>query len=66
VILQDLFPQSKMDKDAGPSTSKSVTDFSERSFCDEDFKGEFTNALLVANRIYEKQNLLSKNPPEKN
>lgn len=56
-----------MEKDAEPSTSKSAyMDFGERSFCDEDFKGEFTNALYVANRIYEKQNLLTKNPPEKN
>ncbi|XP_070171198.1 uncharacterized protein [Polyergus mexicanus] len=50
----------------GPSTSRELDmDLGERSFLDENFKGEFTNALLAANCIYEEQNLLTIKPPEK-
>lgn len=52
-----------MKKDAGPSTSRELDmDLVERSFLDENFKGEFTNAT---NSIYEKENLLTNKPPEK-
>lgn len=55
-----------MEKDAGPSTSRELDmDLGERSFLDENFKGEFTNALLAANCIYEEQNLLTNKPHEK-
>jgi len=55
----------KMEKDAEPSTSQELSDIEERSFLNENFKGEFTNALLVAKSIYEEQNLLTNTPPEK-
>lgn len=50
-----------------PSTSKTVNieSLGERSFEDENFKGEFTNALLYANSIYESNELLTKEPPAK-
>lgn len=50
----------------GSSKSDSETvDIHSRSFIDEDFKGEFTNALSYANSIYESHGLLTKNPPAK-
>lgn len=55
-----------MEDDARPSTSQELpVDLTERSLLDDVFKGEFTNALLAANAIYEEQNLLTKNPPQK-
>jgi hypothetical protein len=55
-----------MEKDTGPPVSQKLDmNFGERSLLDENFKGEFTNALLAANCIYKKQNLLTNNPPEK-
>lgn len=53
-------------ENATPSTSRQFdVDVEERSFMDDNFKGEFTNALLYANQMYEEQNLLTKEPPEK-
>lgn len=56
-----------MEEDATPSTSQDVTDmdFGERSFLDEHFKGDFTNALIAAKSIYEEQGLLTDKPPER-
>lgn len=56
-----------MEEDATPLTSQGVTDMDlgERSFLDEHFKGEFTNALIAANSIYEEQGLLTDEPPER-
>ncbi|XP_011702627.1 PREDICTED: uncharacterized protein LOC105458780 [Wasmannia auropunctata] len=54
-----------MEEDAGPSTSQELSDIEERSFLNENFKGEFTNALLIAKSIYEERNLLTNKPPEK-
>lgn len=50
-----------------PSTSKTLdTDaLDETSFENEGFKGEFTNALLYANSIYDNHGLLTKEPPAK-
>lgn len=51
-----------------PSTSKTDSQsrtLEDRSFENEDFKGEFTNALLYANTIYESHGLLTKEPPAK-
>jgi len=42
----------KVEKDAEPSTSQELSDIEERSFLNENFKGEFTNALLVAKSIF--------------
>lgn len=55
-----------MEKEARPSTSSKfdMEDLGERSFLDEIFKGEFTNALLVAESIYKERNLLTNNPSE--
>lgn len=54
-----------MEEDAGPSTSEELSEIEERSFLNEHFKGEFTNALLAAKSIYEEQNLLTNEPPDK-
>ncbi|XP_077279989.1 uncharacterized protein LOC143907229 [Temnothorax americanus] len=54
-------------EELGPSTSMEldVESMGERLFLDEDFKGEFTNALLYANSIYESNDLLTKEPPKR-
>lgn len=49
----------------GPSKSDETVNIQSRSFIDENFKGEFTNALSYAKSIYESHELLTKNPPEK-
>jgi len=56
-----------MEEDATPSTSQGVTDmdFGKRSFLDEHFKGEFTNALIAAKSFYEEQGLLTDKPLER-
>ncbi|KYM98426.1 hypothetical protein ALC62_10866 [Cyphomyrmex costatus] len=54
-----------MEKDAGPSTSEELSEIEERSFSNENFKGEFTNALLAAESIYKERNLLTNKPPKK-
>lgn len=48
-----------------PSTSEpmDVELLETRSFKDDNFKGEFTNALVYANSIYKKVGLLTQKPP---
>ena len=55
----------KVEKDAGPLISQEFSDIEERSFLNENFKGEFTNAFFAAKSIYEERNLLINKPPEK-
>lgn len=52
-----------MEEDAGPLTSQKFD--VKTSFLDEIFKEEFTNVLLAAKCIYEEQNLLANQPPQK-
>lgn len=50
-----------------PSTNKTENKdtLEERYFMNEDFKGEFINALLYKNSIYESHDILTKEPPAK-
>lgn len=54
-----------MKKDAGPSTSEELSDIEKKTFLKENFKGEFTNALLAPNSIYKERNSLTDKPPKR-
>ncbi|KAL1493936.1 hypothetical protein ABEB36_009616 [Hypothenemus hampei] len=55
--MEEVPSCSKTHVDAGSSSSH------ERSFENNDFKGEFTNAFGIVKEMLEKQNLLISNPP---